>query len=256
MRKTLALIVVALLWATCASAQVAFNAVGTVDCTANGVLGTTGFTCSTLTVGGGANRALVVQITFSAKTITGLGCVWDSGGTNQSMTAIPGASGASAGTAGFVNFFGLVAPTSGAKTLKCTWDATASDYTVIGLDYTGVNQTGGATSFPNGACATGNSTTASLALTSALNNQTVAGAGANNTISSVSTQTSLYIDNVPTNVSGSASRETAAGGAASVTHTWAVVSTQWVVCGTDIQAAAGGGGCTPTLALLGVGRCG
>jgi hypothetical protein len=157
---------------------------------------------------------------------------WDSAGTNQAMALIPSAS-ATNGLNSYVNCWGLVAPTSGNKNLACAW-TTALDVVVNATSYTGVDQTGGATSFPNGAGATGSSVTASVTVTSAVNNIVQAAHTLGNTCSAVN-NTQLYRDNAPTNISGAGNR---APGAASVAMTATLTSAQWASAGTDIAAVA------------------
>lgn len=248
MKKLAALIVVGLLWATCASAAVTFDANATADCTSNAV---TTKDCATLTVGAGANRALVCQVGWSGA-VTSPTLVWDQGGTNQSMTAITGATATNTVVS---QLWGLVAPTSGAKTLRATW-TTARDIVVNCTSYTGVDQTGGATSFPHGTGATGTGNGVSQTLvtvTSAVNNAAVAVMATTGT-PSAPTQTQTFLDSSPASESAAGAR---AAGAASVAFGWTVTSPiGWAAAGTDILASGAGAACTPTLTLLGVGRCG
>lgn len=238
----------ALLLVVCASrveAQVAFDAQGTADCTQS-VLGTTGSTCATLTVGSGANRAVVCYVGFGVA-VSSVAVVWDSGGTNQSMALIAGAT---ATNVQETNLWGLVAPTSGAKTLKVTWNAVTTDVEIDCVSYTGVNQTGGATSFPHGTSATGNSTAPSVTVTSATNNAVVAGFSSGASFTSVN-NTTMFIDNTPASISGGANR---AVGAATVAMSGVTSTgtTTWTAVGADI-AAAGAATAVSKLPLLGVG---
>ncbi len=100
----------------------------TFDAASNIGAGTavTTLSLTTLTVGTGSNRALVALLSFSQGSIpTGLTVTWDSGGTNQAMTQITGAT-ASQGTVPTTVLFGLVNPVSGNKTLKASWTPTAA----------------------------------------------------------------------------------------------------------------------------------
>ena len=121
--------------------SVAFDAKATSDTLGTGT-GITSFT--KLTVGSGANRALVVILAWDVDpgTVT---VKWDSAGTNQTVTQIS----KFAGSAGYVGIYGLVAPTSGAKNLSCTWVNSVTDAYVSALSFTGANQTGGTTTFYN-----------------------------------------------------------------------------------------------------------
>ncbi len=202
--------------------------------TANAVVGTSGFTTTggLITVGAGATRALVVCINFSAPAPASVVVKWDTGGTDQTMTVIGSQTQATAGSA---YLYGLVAPTSGNKNLKVTWTGANSDIVVGAVAWTGVDQTGGATTFPHFASATGVPGPITLAITSAAGNATVATQTTNGT-PSLPTQTEIYLNTNPANESGAASR---AAGAASVTHAWTLSGNNWVEVGTDILADAG-----------------
>lgn len=241
--------VLLLLCARPAAAAVTFDANATAACHAAGA---TSINCSTLTVGAGTQRALVCKIGWTVTTVSAITLTWDSGGTNQAMTAITGAT--ATGTAALAKVYGLVAPTSGAKTLAAAW-TTASDVTVECTSWTAVDQTGGATTFPNGTGATGTSTTSSVTVTSAVGNAVEAvhvDTNAGCTCFTAVNNTQTFIDN--TNADAAGNR---AAGAATVTMTATIsASTPWASAGTDILAAGAGAACTPTLTLLGVGRCG
>lgn len=144
-----------------------------------------------ITVGSGSNRALVVTLSwdqaFPSVAPSSVTAVWDSGGTNQSMTSIINQT--TAGTAPQVTLFGLVAPTSGNKTLLVSWTTSAPVW-VDAISFTGVNQTGGATSFPN---STGAVNAATLNVTSATGNMVV-NVGAGGGSPGVITGTTIYSD--------------------------------------------------------------
>src|SRR5258708_3068036 len=70
-----------------------------------------------VTVGTGANRALVVCVIWSG-TPTGVAVTWDLGGTNQDVPLIDSIP---CGAAAIANLHGLVAPTSGHNSLAITW---------------------------------------------------------------------------------------------------------------------------------------
>jgi hypothetical protein len=229
---------------------VTFDAKGTADATSNGATGQN-FTNLTIT-GGLSNSALVAQFAFSLKTIASLAVKWDNAGTPQSMTSIVAANGT--GTVARAELWGLIAPTSGNKTLNAAWTG-ASDICVQAVSWSGVDQAGGTTSFAHSTSATGTANASpgthnSLAITSAVNNATMdAVCGDAATYNSVN-QTSTYIDNAPATISGAASR---AAGAATVTHTWQAsgTSNHWVSVGVDIVAAAAAAATTSLLLLLG-----
>jgi len=205
------------------------------DQTANAVNGITGFTTTggLVTVGSGANRVLVLSVSLSLDTATSVAAVWDTGGTNQAMTQIVTRGQAGGGCA---VLFGLVAPTSGNKNAKITWNNANSDICVNGTSWTGADQTGGATTFPNSTSAVATSSSAiSLAVTSAVGNATQVCTATGGT-PSAATKTTTYLDSSPASESGAGSR---ADGAASVTHGWTVTFSSWVAAGTDILADAG-----------------
>lgn len=214
-----------------------FDANATADTTANGA---TSVTSTALTVGSSANRALLIQFAFSLTTISALVVTWDFGASAQPCAVVTGATGNNPTTTGRAELWALVNPVSGAKTLKAAWTG-ASDVTMNGVSWSSVDQTGGATSFPHGTSANGNSGTASLAVTSATNNATVATVEGQGNLSAP-TQTQTFLDNTPASISGGGSR---AAGAATVTHQFTVTAAgAWVVVGCDILAfsvAAAGG---------------
>lgn len=206
---------------------VTFDANASASVTANA---TTAITSSNLTISAGSNLAVVVQIAWSG-TVTAPAITWDNLGTPQTVTAITGATSTSTPR---VDLWGLVNPTSGAKQLRAAW-TTSRDVVMNQTSWTGVNQTGGATSFPHGTGATGTSATITSTVTSAVGNATMAcHASALNAITAVN-NTSSFINNTPANMSTAGNR---AAGAASVTLTASVPSTTWTSAGTDIAAAA------------------
>src|SRR5687767_6359737 len=133
----------------------------TFDATGSGYdasLGSTNDFAALLTVGSGADRALVVGLAWNNPNHVSVAVTWDQGGTNQAMTLI-GTENHGGGT-GRCDLYGLVAPTSGSLTLRVAMSSGFSgELFVCGASFAGVNQTGGATSFANYAEATGTSTT-------------------------------------------------------------------------------------------------
>lgn len=199
-------------------------------------------TNSGLTVGAGANRALIAELVVDVTTISAISVTWDELGTPQTVTSI----GSATGTGGRVDVFGLVAPTSGNKQARAHWTTNAADAFFNVHSWTGADQTGGTTSFPHFNSATGVNTP-KVTLTSATNNGTTAAVSADAAIS-VPTQTVLYTNNTGNNVNSAATR---AAGAATVVHQWTATA-NWVVAGTDI-AAAGAGGTNEPISLVGDG---
>jgi len=116
-----------------------------VGAAASGTVSVSSFTYSGITVGSGANAALIVAVNLNGTSSTGFSVVWDSGGTNQTMTQLGRITNAFAGD---LLLFGLRAPTPGNKTLSVSW-TTASRYTVNAISFTGVNQTSDAAAFTN-----------------------------------------------------------------------------------------------------------
>jgi hypothetical protein len=124
-----------------------------------------------LTIAAGTNTALVVVVDWdtAGTTPTGMTMVWDSGGTNQSVTRIVTSD---VGSGGAVELWGLVNPTVGNKTLALSWTTTSRVF-VAGMAFDGVDQTGGATSFPN---SVHNASATSLTVTSTGGHIVIAGA--------------------------------------------------------------------------------
>lgn len=191
-----------------------------------------------LTVGAGlSNGALVFGICFDDNRVTGISATWDNGGTNQAMTSVVTKATAS-GLNGLVALFALVNPTAGNKTLHVAWTQ-SSQSSCAAASFTGVDQTGGTTSFAHQNSATGNTNTPTVAVTSATNNMVFAvhSSAAAGTFSAVN-NTQIFRDNALTNTSNGMNR---AAGAASVSMTATdTASGQWASAGFDLVAAATG----------------
>lgn len=219
---------------------VAFDAQSSSDTTANAA---TSFSDSTkLTVGAGANRALLVLIAWStAAAPTGVSITWD----GQPLTLISGTSVAN-GTAGNVALYGLIAPNSGTKTLAGSWTG-AREFYVSGIAYTGVNQTSVAVAFPHGTTGSSNTATSTVTVTSAVGNAVAAVHTSNGSFSAVN-NTQVFLDNVSASISGAGNR---AAGAATVTLTGTQTG-NWASAGVDILAGgaaavvASGNGSAPS----------
>lgn len=186
-----------------------------------------------LTIAAGSNRALIVNLIWSAAPGT-VAVIWDFSGAAQAMTQI-GTNTTSPGGR-VVQLWGLVAPGVGSLGIRITYTNTV-DVLVEATAYDGVDQTGGTTSFAHFASASGTSTTASTgAITSAVNNLThdvfTAPVG-----SATPNQTQNFFTSGAGGVDGGSSR---AVGAASNTHTWTISSTAWASAGVDIVAVGGG----------------
>jgi hypothetical protein len=206
------------------------------------------------TVGSGSQRALIVGYCVNASTTlpSGLTVTWDVAGANQAMTQITGAlasqTAGGGGSSTVVVLFGLVAPVTGKKVITASWGGNADGY-IMGVSFTGVDQTGGATSFPHGNSNSNSgavSNPSTITITSTASNAIVAVHVDNNT--QVPSSTS---DN--TIALGSSSSPDIAGNYAVGTGTHALTTTwagtcDWAVAGTDI-AAFSAGVVTPTLAF-------
>jgi hypothetical protein len=185
-----------------------------------------------LTVGSAlTNSALVAMLSFDTKTVSALTVKWGS----QTMSAIPSATATASGTFGFIIFYGLIAPTSGLQTLAITWTGGAQ-CVCEAVSWTGVNQTGGATSFPHGNSAIATSTAPAVTITSTTGNAVMA-AFVDQTQAFTSTNnTNLYLETTTANINAAGLR---AAGAASVSCTSnTITSESWAAAGTDIAAAA------------------
>lgn len=211
---------------------VAFDAQSSADTTANAA---TSFTNSTnLTVGAGANRALLVVICWSTLTPpTAVSITWN-GVALSLVSNSPGGIGASAGANTAI--YGLLNPASGTLTLAGSWTG-ARDFCVAGVAYTGVDQAAFATSF-TGFHATGTTGNNSVTVTSATGRACVAcfcnGAG----VYTALTGTTVFNDGTPALISAASCRDV---GAASVVLTGTVAGTNnWSASGVDILAAAAG----------------
>jgi hypothetical protein len=193
---------------------------------------------ATLTVGSGSNRALIVQLCFSAAvTITAVN--WDALGSPQACGLISSQA-ASDGTNCML--YGLVAPTSGNLTLRISWTGSA-DVIVNATAWTGVDQTGGGTSFVAATPATGSATPLTLTVSSATGNATMAVGVDNDSTHTASSQTETFNDTAPNNVIGAGSQ---AAGSASNVHSWTQGTNKaWAMVGVNIVAAGAGG---PTVA--------
>src|SRR5882672_993504 len=222
---------------------VAFDASTAAITSVNGVAT---MTVSNMTVGSGSNRALVAGVMWdtNAALPTGITVTWDSGGTNQSMSLIPGTSALAINNSGSIALYGLVAPTSGNKSLVISWTGNQEAH-AFAASFTGVDQTGGATSFPHGnnAVSASSASPETVTNTSATGNFVVAYFSQGLSSFGAISGTTIAIDESGPNIGVAASRTT---GAASVTSTAAFSGTgPWSASATDILAAGGGGGFTP-----------
>lgn len=244
--KRLALVLV-LFWAVAAQAQlgqfiyptpasggggiVVFDAADTANANSGGSVLTENLT--TITVGSGANRGLVVAFQIDGTTaLSGQTVVWDNGGTNQSMTLI--GSEPTTGAGGIVYFYGLVAPTSGAKTLTVTWSSPSVEINIYAVSFTGVNQAGSTSSFQFVGANNGNSTAmTTTAITSATGDYVVGAflSASTAAISAVSNTAVPAIDNAQGSINTAANRVT---GSASVTLTGTTSTGLWAAAAVNV----------------------
>jgi hypothetical protein len=167
---------------------------------------------SLITVGSGANRALIVMAQFgsSVATVGTITATWDVGGTAQVMFKIGSQNESDNSACTFL--FGLLAPTAGNLTLQVAWTGSAS-YTICAVSFTGADQGSPAGTFKNFISGASNTTNLAAAfpaggaaLNSPVNDMGVFCAASNNAGFDVTTGgtgqtgTFLYGDNV--NVSG------------------------------------------------------
>jgi hypothetical protein len=94
---------------------------------------------------GGANSALGCLFLGDGAALPGLTVNWDFGGTPQAMTQ---AATAVSGSTGVAYAYALIAPHAGTLGLQVTWTGgTSREIVMFLISFTGVDQTGGATSF-------------------------------------------------------------------------------------------------------------
>jgi len=190
-----------------------------------------------ITVGGGSNRALLATVAFfgvGASTPTGITATWDQGGTNQSMTLL----GSQVSTAsGYVYcFFGLLAPTSGNKTLRVAWTGgqSTAQTGISGISFTNVNQASLSAAFPGFTTNSGTSVTASVDVPSAAGHIPVAMTAVHFTVFPLSapSDTVLFTDNNSNNCNG---EQYALAPAATENFNWTLnTSAAWTAMGIDV----------------------
>lgn len=179
-----------------------------------------------------SSGALIGMIHLSSATLTGMTCQWDATGTPQTMAQLIYQTSGS----GSVAIFGLVAPTAGNKTMRFSFTGGGgSDVGIFACSFTGVNQSGGASSFTT-VGASGSSTTPTLTIASATANRIFTGASALtlfNTPGGGLTQ--RYNDTVLTNINYQGADE---AGAASLTPTQPLAGTSaWAMAAVNVIAA-------------------
>ena len=185
-----------------------------------------------ITVGTGSKRALVVSLNFGYGTgipPSAVSVHWDSTGTNQAMTQI--VSGSDTSIDAEVQLWGLVAPTSGNKTLSVSWTGNAEVF-VVAISFVNVNQTGGSTTFPNSSASTVNTANPSITITSDVDHAVV-GAMASQGTSGTLNNLQIYRDNA-SGLFINSSAEYEASGLASANVGWTSGTNKVLIAGTDI----------------------
>jgi hypothetical protein len=247
MKKVLLLLLFTLVCVVPASAQVVSGASGSAHVDGPGP--NQDFT-NLMTVSSGTDRVLVCGIAIPDTTGTPSAVTWDQGGTGQAMTSL--GTPVRGGTTGSAFLYGRIAPTSGLHTLRVAGLGAAAEIFVFCKEFTGANQTGGATTFPNYTTNSGTGTGSTVSISSATNNMTVEITSGPQVMTISGTATQIFVNNAGSATSAGASYK---AGSASNTHTWSLAgSVNWVVAGVDIVSAGGGApAATPRLMLLGVG---
>lgn len=187
---------------------------------------TLNFTNQSITAGLN-DPALVVFVTQSTNVnVSGMTAVWDSGGTNQSMTQVSTLATAN----GQVWIFARLAPTSGnSLTLALSWTGTGQVF-VSSFSLKNVLQTSVATAFLHATNGSGG-TTPSIAVTSQANDLVASVWASLGTFSGTFSGTPVYSNNAGITWDGAASYDT---GTASVTATAGATSTNWLGASIDV----------------------
>lgn len=211
------------------ASDVVFGAVSTINLT-------------TLTVGSGTNRALVAGIIISSTSApTSVTAVWDSGGTNQSMTQIGTGTSTTTSTMQYIFLFGLLAPTSGNKTLAFSWTNAASNGGYASaISFTGVNQTSVAAAFINFNTNNLSANPSTITITTTSGNATVEFGGDFSGAPSATNQT-LWYEDTAGGPNGWAAYALSVG-ASTAYSTTTGTPTFGVETGCDIVAFVAGGG--------------
>jgi hypothetical protein len=211
---------------------VAFDAKATSFTTSGATTSITGgFT--KLTIGSVTNPGLIVYIQFGANPGAFTTATWN----GVALTNIISAS--SSDGLSFAYLFGLAGPATGNHTLAMSW-TNSSDWLVDAVSFSGVNQTGGATTFKNTNSVQATLTSGAaepITITSPTGDMGVASyatsTGSYNTTSN--TGTLVYSDN--TNVSGAGIYLLGSGSSVMTMNTNAGISAPYIAVGCDIAAA-------------------
>lgn len=183
-----------------------------------------------ITIASGSNSALVFTMGFE-QNVSGVSATWDSGGTNQVMTVVN--SQQENTWPRWVYIFGLLAPTTGNKTLAISW-TTSSVGRMNGVAFDGVLQTSTAAAFTNAANGNGNAANPSLVVTTSSGDATVCALMASNGPSAES-QTLIMRTS---SAHGSSTYALSTG--SSDTHSWTLGAITYGICGIRINQLASG----------------
>jgi hypothetical protein len=211
---------------------VAFDATLTADVNGSGVLT---IQSTTLTVGSGSNRALICLLNtgITAGATVAMHVTWNSTGASpQAMSLIGTAT--STDNTNVSRLVGLVNPASGNLTLLATWNG-ADGADMDAASFTGVDQTGGATSFPHFASNHAATTNPNVTITTAANNMVVAHTANNSVCVNVMDHTQMHLD--CTVFGWGSARSSVASGASITMGASLTTAAAWIMTGTDIQAA-------------------
>jgi hypothetical protein len=191
-----------------------------------------------LTVGAALSNGALLAVVAVDGNIAISTVAWDPAVTNQALTivgSVVSLNGVAAN--GNISLWQRINPTSGNKTLRVT-TASATTGSVYAMSFTGVNQTGGTTSFANFNSASGNGGSPnSLAVTTATGDIAVVAFSCNGTINSVGA-TQIFRDTVATGNDVAADQ-----GTSSTSYTGSQATTggaNWAIVGVDIVAAGAG----------------
>lgn len=212
-----------------------------IDATATAATTTAGATSLTnanLTVGAGATCLLAVIVFQEQLATPGTinVCRWDSAGTNQATTLV--ASIQSDNTNLLTQFYALVNPTTGNKTLSASWTTSVPAVLNV-MSFSGGVTTSVATAFVRSGTNHALSGSPTLSLTGATGNISVcceASVPANITSLTTTGSSSWFANNAVASAHVSAST---APSATSITWTGAPTSTEWNIAGIDVVAGAG-----------------
>src|SRR5436309_7297058 len=144
-----------------------------------------------LTTGSSLSNGAVAFIVCYANVVTGSSATWD----GVACTLVASQNNSIGCPDGRVEIWALspLGAHEGNKTFSVSWTGGGSTETyIVGLSFTGVDQTGGVTSFPHGTGANGTSSTSSVTVTSATGNIVVAGHTSDNGIFNSVNNTTIF----------------------------------------------------------------